>query len=74
MIPLDISHAFMIYLGLLLITLMCLWIAYLVKQARTRPPPLMLQLYRCEYCSFSYLGDSDNDVTCCPQCKLFNKK
>jgi hypothetical protein len=73
MIEIAPETACMLYVGILLITLLCTWL-YHSHKARHRDIAKLTPTYiMCEYCSSSYLTESFTSLHRCPHCHCMNK-
>lgn len=73
MFEITSGTAIMIYLGITLGTILCLWIAQHYYRRQKKPITSSQKLLLCEYCQFAYLADISKEVTQCPQCHSYNK-
>jgi ribosomal protein L37AE/L43A len=74
MIELNFTTAFMLYLGITLLSILGIWI---FSHYRTKKQIIFSTehaLFVCEYCHFAYLEENIKELNKCPQCNLFNKQ
>ena len=72
MIQVEMSTALIIYLGLALGLCFGIWLHTHKKTRKKQPLPPLHTLVECEYCHFSFLGESVDNVSKCPQCHSLN--
>jgi hypothetical protein len=74
MIEVTFATAFILYLGFTLTIVLSIW-AY--SHYRGLQKPILSseqELFICEYCHHTYLGDCIKTIHQCPRCGFFNKK
>ena len=72
MIQLQLTHAVVLYAGIVGVLAIAIWIYTEFAVTRTRTMLTKQHLWRCTYCGFSYLDDSGVPVTRCPRCMNLN--
>jgi hypothetical protein len=72
MIQLQLTHAVVLYAGVIGILAAAIWLYTEFSVQRARTLLTKQHLWRCTYCGFSYLDDSGVPVTQCPRCENFN--
>jgi phage FluMu protein Com len=72
MIQLQLTHAVVLYAGIIGILAIAIWIYTEFSVTRTRTKLTKQHLWRCTYCGYTYLDDSGVSVTRCPRCENLN--
>lgn len=72
MIDIELTHALVLYSGILAVIALSVW-AYTEFSTRRVHRVLEQQyLWRCTFCGYTYLDDSGQELSQCPQCESFN--
>lgn len=70
MIELAPETACILYLAICLVVVVGIWLSTRKKQAAY----FSLEQETCEFCSHSYIKDTQKTISRCPQCHLVNKR
>ena len=77
MVTIDIDSAIFLYIGLLLGTILPVWILMGRHKRHTRRSDMVLRdknnQRTCEICLFEYIDSDHSDLSKCPQCGHLNE-
>ncbi len=74
MLKMDISSFVFLYIAASLVFLFVLWIFFEKSNALPKFIRPEADVWECAICAHTYVDSTHQGISCCPQCKSYNKK
>ncbi|MDP1880013.1 MAG: hypothetical protein Q8K60_03625 [Parachlamydiaceae bacterium] len=73
MIEVTFNHFFAIYLTITIVAILLIWLMGHSQKKNKIIFTTEKELQHCEFCHYSYVENSSDSLSRCPQCHLYNK-